>query len=101
MVNAKESKQVQRAREKIAKKIAKDEKKIDQRAIEEMKLAIRHRIDRFSKDRIPLKDKTIALFDENTHIAKIRSRFVKNLETNLKEEAQSSTSFNKLIGRIK
>jgi hypothetical protein len=101
MVSAKESKQVQRAREKIAKKIAKDETKIDQRAIEEMKLAIRHRIDRFSKDRIRLKDKAIALFDENKHIAKIRSRFVKNLETVLKKEAQSSTAFNKLIGRIK
>jgi hypothetical protein len=101
MANAKESKQVQRAREKIAKKIAKDEKKMDERAIEEMKLAIRHRIDRFAKDRVPLKDKSIALFDENKHIAKLRSRFIKNLETTLRKEAELSASFNKLIGRIK
>lgn len=100
-IKAKDSKQVQRAREKIAKKIAKDEAKIDQRALEEMKQAIKHRIDRFAKDRVPLKDKSITLFDEKTHIAKIRSRFIKNLETTLRKEAQSTSSFNKLIGRIK
>ncbi len=100
MVNAKDSKQVQRARDKIAKKFANDNSKIDEKALEEMKQAIRHRIDRFAKDRVPLKDKSIALFDGNKHISKIRSKFVKNLETILRKEAESSAAFKKLIGRI-
>jgi hypothetical protein len=101
MTDAEESKQVQRAREKIAKKHAKDNSMIDQRALDEMKQAIKHRIDRYSKDRIPLKSKQIALFDENKHIAKIRSKFVKNLENSLRKEAESTPTFNKLIGRVK
>ena len=101
MVNAKESKQVQRAREKIAKKLASENSRIDEKALEEMKQAIRHRIDRFAKDRVPLKDKSVELFDENKHISKIRSKFVKNLESILRKEAESTTSFKKLIGRIK
>lgn len=101
MSDARESKQVQRAREKIAKKHASDNTRINQSTLDEMKQAIKHRIDRYAKDRVPLKSKQIALFDENKHIAKIRSKFIKNLETSLRKEAESTATFNKLIGRIK
>ena len=98
---AEESPQVKKARKKLEKQVKKENKLINQAAIEQMKKAIQVRIKRQGPARVPLAEKSVELFDENRHPATAKSKHVKQLLHQLKTEASKSLAFKPLIGRIK
>lgn len=89
-----ESAQVQRARKKVAEKLAQEEKAISDSAIGQTKKAIHHWIERHEEDRVALKDKSIT-------IEPAKNTYVTKLLQSLKTEAQTSKAYEKLIGRIR
>lgn len=94
---AKDSDEVMKARQKLEKKMAKENKKINPQAIEETVKSMQQWLNRHQSERIQLKDKSIAPFDANMHPAKIKSKFVNQLLNQLKEEGTQSKP---LEGRI-
>lgn len=66
-VKARESQQIQRLRRKIKEQIHDEHKQINQKALEQMRKAMKRWIGRHSEERISLLNKTITLFDENKH----------------------------------
>lgn len=95
---AQESKLVQRARLKLKKQLAQESKMVTAKALNTMTKAIHKRLERGKDERIPLKDKSIAIFDENEHPSVVSSKFVKRLRSDLKEEISEESS---LAGRVK
>lgn len=79
VTKAKESPAVQKARQKLKKRIQQEKKKFSPEVLRKITAALEYELARGSKERIHLKDKEIRLFDENNHPAAIRSRFVLNL----------------------
>jgi len=99
MVKAKESRQIQKARQKIKKQLAAAEKRINPEALDSMSRLIQRQIARHSSERIDLKNRQITLFDENEHPAKTESRFISILMKQIKQEKIGEQD-NDLEGRI-
>jgi hypothetical protein len=97
---AEESHQVQKARKKLEKQLAVENRLINEKAINQMKKAIQIYIKRHKDQRIELQER-LELFDENRHSAKVKSKFVNQLLTQLKKEEGRTRSFKRLVGRIK
>lgn len=101
-MKAEESYQVQKARKKLQRQFEKENKRIDEKALIQMKHAIQIWIKRHARERVALKGRPIQLFDENKHPAATKSRFVRDLITQLKGAPRKETSRSKgLAGRIK
>jgi len=101
MIKAKESKHIQKAREKLQKQLVVERKLVNKKTIEQMKKAIQIWIARHQSERIQLHERPIELFDENRHPEKIKSKHVSQLLKQFKKEATYSKSFLPLIGRVK
>lgn len=99
MSKAKESAQIQKARQKIQRQIEAAEKKFTPQSLSKMTLLIHRQLARQSAERISLKDKSITLFDENRHSAKTESRFVRKLLEHI-EHSTSPAKSKVLGGRI-
>jgi len=97
---AKESQQIQKARKKLEKQLAKEKTLVNEKAIGQMKKAIQIWIHRHEGERIKLRERW-ELFDENRHSVDVRSKFVSHLMGKLKKEAAKSKSFKPLVGRVK
>lgn len=97
MAKAKESAQIQRARQKILQQIEAAEKRITPESLSKMTLLIHRQLSRHSSERISLKTKSITLFDENQHSAKTESRFIGKLLQQIKKIPNESKA---LGGRI-
>lgn len=98
-IKAKESPQVLKARRKLKKQMAEENKRITANALREMAKNIAHWLARHQKERIPLKDKTITLFDSNRHSARTQSKFINHLLQGLKQDKEQ-TEPKPLGGRI-
>lgn len=83
-VRAKESQQVEKARKKLQKKFAQEDRRMTNEALRQMELVIEQQLARHASERIDLKSKEIALFDANRHPAAVKSKFVSHLLTTLK-----------------
>lgn len=92
---ANESSQVQKYRKKLEKTIDNEKKLINQASIQKTKSSIHKWISDHSKERISLKNKGIALFDEKQHPAATKSKFILKLAADLK--ANKKDTLNKLI----
>jgi hypothetical protein len=102
-IKAKESPQVQKARNKIKQQLAEADNRTNAEALKKMTLLIQRQILRHTPDRINLKTKQVShlpLFDENKHPAKTESKFVHHLLKEL-QHPQKSKRKNNLEGRIK
>ncbi len=84
MEHAQESEKTKKAREKLKKKLAAFDEKINTQALERKTKEIHRWINR-QQPRIVLKDKSIALFDENQNSA-AESRKIASLALKLGEE---------------
>lgn len=82
---AKESLRIQKARKKLQKKLHQEEKQLTPQALMRAMQVNRQQILRHTKERIDLKDKSIALFDANQHTAKVMSQHVRKLYSRLIE----------------
>jgi hypothetical protein len=98
---APESYQIQKARKKLIKQMEQENKRINKKALNQMKQAIQIWISRHEPERVALQDRPIQLFDENTHPAKTKSKFVTDLLQSLEEKGPKAPSLKTLSGRIK
>ncbi len=101
VAKAKESYQIQKARKKLAKQFEAEDKRINQKAIDQMKQAIQIWISRHKAERVELKDLQVELFDENKHSAQVKSKFVKEMLQKLKSPTKKGSPMQKLAGRVK
>lgn len=102
-IKAKESPQVQKARQKIKQQLADADKRINPESLKEMTLLIQRQILRHTPDRVSLKTKQVSrqpLFDENKHSAKIESKFVRHLLKELQHPKKGKRKSD-LEGRVK
>ena len=90
--DAKINKDVQKARKRLEKEIAREKKKITPLALKQMKSSIEYWLQRHITERISLSDKNISLFDANQHPEKVHSRHVQNLLLQLKRELDNPPS---------
>ena len=97
---SKESRQVRKARKKLKKQLEEEKKLITPSTLAKMERNIQRWIQRHSAERISLKDKNIALFDENKHAAHVASRQIKQMRHKIKDEIQEEQR-SSLKGRIK
>ncbi len=97
-MKAKESHQVEKARKKLAKKIAKEDQEVTTEALAKMSHIIERQLFRHASERIDLKSKEIQLFDQNRHPAAVKSRFISQLLNEIKAEISEEAS--SLKGRI-
>lgn len=98
-VKAEESYQVQKARRKLEKQLAEENKLINEKAIEQMKKAMQIWIQRHTHERIQLSER-LELFDENRHSVKTRSKFVAQLMKKLQKGKMPKPTTKPLAGRI-
>lgn len=102
---AKESGQVEKARKRLARKFAKEEKSMTTEALRQMALVIEGQLARHAAERIDLKSKDIELFDANRHPAVVKSRFVSQLLSEIKGGGKAgggkAQETGKLKGRVK
>lgn len=96
-IRAEESPQICKARKKLEDQIKSKDKKLTYQALDRIRKSMHRWIDRYAMDRVNLRGKSIALFDENQHPAKIENKFIINKLKNLKMRSKDST----LAGRIK
>lgn len=82
-----ESVQVQKAREKLKKKLEELDEKVTKQALERKSLEICRCISKNASERIALQAKEISLFDENQNTAKV-SRKVSLMAEKIKKDAQ-------------
>lgn len=98
----KESQHVKKVREKLQKKIEKENKQMTRDALMQMERVIEGQLARHASERIDLKSKEIALFDANRHPAAVKSKFVSHLLQELKEDSvKPKVTVRQLKGRIK
>lgn len=71
---AEESQKTQKAREKLKKKLEALDQKITPQALEKKTIEIHRWIARHASSRVPLKNKSISLFDENQNAADLSQR---------------------------
>ena len=95
---AKESRQVQKARDKIKKQLLAAEKRTNTETLKAMSLLIKQQLERHKPERITLSKRQITAFDENKHPARSESKFVSKLLNQLKKATASTDS--SLEGRI-
>lgn len=96
-MKAKESQQVVKARRKLQRKIARENRHMTPEALHQMSTLIERQLVRHAGERIDLKSKEIQLFDANQHPAAVKSRFVSHLLQDLKKEKSQK----QLKGRIR
>lgn len=96
---AEESRQVQRARAKLAKIMDEEQEHYNKQELAKARKMIQAWIDRHSDDRVDLKEKSFQLFDQNKHPAKTTSRFVLALRSQLTQEVSEEEPAS-LKGRI-
>lgn len=82
---AKESRQVEKAREKLRKKIEAEHQKFSSKALQEIAIRLRTSISRHHPEMKNLKQRKFTLFDENTHTAETKSRQVLKLQKMLQQ----------------
>jgi hypothetical protein len=80
--NAPESAAVRRARSKLERQLEKEHSRITETAVSNMGKAIEHRL-QTAKERVPLKNKDVKIFDTNSHTANIHSQFVRQLRSKI------------------
>ena len=97
--NAKESKQVEKARKKLKLRIQKEHELATEAALQKVSTDIKNWISRHSQERIKLRQKGINLFDENRHPAKVHSHYVKHRLQELAKSIPPKTE-NSLDGRV-
>jgi hypothetical protein len=97
---AKESAQVKKARKKLKQQLDTEHKRITKEALDKMTESIQRWISRHANERLPLKDKSFTLFDENQHSARTKSKFIQHLLGDLKNQMRKSESLQTLEGRI-
>ena len=95
---AKESLQVQKARRKLEQQLQATEKRTNSEALNKMDRLIQEQLRRQKSNRVNLKKRQIASFDENRHPAQVRSHFILNLIKKIEGEKQTPISI--LEGRI-
>jgi hypothetical protein len=98
--NADESDHVRKARAKLARQMEEEAELITPAALEEVCHKIYNWIQRHAAERVNLKDKRIALFDENQHSAISHSRFVEQTRSELFAE-MNREKMAKLRGRVR
>jgi len=98
--NSKESKQVRKARQKLQKQLEEEKKLITPFSLAKMERNIQNWIQRHSAERISLKEKNIALFDENKNAVRVASRQIKQMRHQIKDEIEEEHEYT-LKGRIK
>lgn len=96
---AKESKHVEKVREKLKKRLDEEHSHINNESLREMRYLNNEWINRHEPERVNLKDKTFKRFDENRHPMEPRSHYVLDLLRSIQEEA--SEGERRLRGRIK
>lgn len=94
-MKVKESAQVKKARKKLKHQLSEEHKHFTHRALNGMGKSIENWIIRHSDERIILKDKSIALFDENEHSEKNKSAYVTNLLKKVRQNLRSPSKFSK------
>jgi lysyl-tRNA synthetase class I len=87
---AEESPKTRKALEKLKRQMDAADKKITPQALQKKAIEIHRWIARHASNRIILKNKSICLFDENEHAAKLSQRMLK-LADNLKREMNGSS----------
>lgn len=95
---AEESNQIKKARKKLEKQLLQENKRINEKAIIQMKKTIQTWIQRHKHERIELQER-LELFDENRHSVKVKSKFVQHLMNQLQKEVEKEQK--PLHGRIK
>lgn len=96
---AAESKQVQKAREKLKHQLQEEQKLVTEEALRKGSEEIKSWITRHQKERIKLRGKDVSLFDENKHPAKLHSRYIKHLIEDLAKPVPPNAERN-LSGRV-
>lgn len=99
-VKAKESPQVLKMRRKLKKQMVEEHRHVTPKALKETRRIMENWIARHQGERIDLKNKTIAVFDENLHSAKTHSKYVLHLLSTLKHAKPKTKSTKDLSGRI-
>jgi len=94
-----ESKQVQKARQKLKFQMEKERIRVTDEALKRGSEEIKNWITRHSQERIKLKEKDISFFDENRHPAKVHSRYVKHLLEEVSKPVPPKVERN-LSGRV-
>jgi hypothetical protein len=84
--NSPESSKVKNYRKKLEESLIEEKKLFNPESLDKMKLSIHEWIDKHSLERINLKDKNIALFDENQHSASPKSKYILHLIADLKQD---------------
>lgn len=97
---AKESVQIQKAREKIKRQLEAADKRFNPDTLARMSLLIQKQLARHQPERVSLKKRQVKAFDENQHPAKTKNSFVKHLLSQLEHEEYPSEEA-PLEGRIK
>ncbi len=82
---AEESPKTRKAREKLKRQLEALDKKVTPQALEKKAIEIQQWIDRNASVRVPLKTKSISLFDENQNAAELSQR-VSLLAEQIKKE---------------
>lgn len=77
---AEESDKTKKLREKLTKQLASIDEKITQQALNRKIHEIHYWISRHAVNRVPLKSKSISLFDENQNTAKVSQKIVTFVE---------------------
>lgn len=86
-VKAKESRQVEKLRRKLKTQMAEEHKKINKKALEQMRITMKRWIQRHAGERINLLNKTFTLFDENKHPATSQDQYIASVAKRLKHKA--------------
>lgn len=97
---AEESSKTRKAREKLKKQLDAFEKKITPQALEKKAIEIQRWIDRHASQRVPLKSKSISLFDENQNAADLSQR-VSQLADQIKVEFSIATDSQEKMSKLK
>ena len=100
VTKAKNSRQVEKARQKLESQIDEEHQLVTDRTLKKMSHDIKNWISRHNQERIKLKQKDISFFDENQHPAKVHSRYVKHLLQELAQPIPPKTE-NRLEGRVR
>jgi lysyl-tRNA synthetase class I len=96
---AKESKQVEKARNKLKLQIQEEHQMVTENKLREVSQDIKNWISRHAPERVKLKQKDISLFDANQHPEKVHSRYIKNLLHDLAKPIPPKSE-NTLEGRV-
>lgn len=100
-VKAKESPQVQRAKKKLEKEMAKEAGRINPEALEKTRSVMKREISRHEADRSKSSDLTVTLWDENKHSEISHNRHVKHLFNELRKAASNEPSPEILKERVR